>query len=58
MKSCHSNLNCRGESSRVQGCLMGQLAGDTLGSLVEFQLPEEIQRNYPNGVCERVNAVE
>ena len=27
---------------RAQGCLMGQLAGDALGSLVEFQLSEEI----------------
>lgn len=35
---------------RAQGCLMGQLAGDALGSLVEFQTSEEIRRNYPNGV--------
>ncbi len=37
---------------RAQGCLLGQLAGDALGSLVEFQRPEEILRQYPNGVRE------
>ena len=26
-----------GALSRAQGCLLGQLAGDALGSLVEFQ---------------------
>jgi ADP-ribosylglycohydrolase len=26
----------------------GQLAGDALGGLVEFQFPEEIRRKYPN----------
>ncbi len=36
--------------SRAQGCLLGQLAGDALGSLVEFQTPEEIRRRYPDGV--------
>ena len=36
--------------SRAQGCLIGQLAGDALGSLVEFQSPEEIRRQYPDGV--------
>ena len=38
--------------SRSQGCLLGQLAGDALGSLVEFQLPEEIRRSDPEGVPE------
>ena len=37
---------------RAQGCLLGQLAGDALGSLVEFQSPEQILRNYPEGVRE------
>jgi len=32
---------------RVQGCLFGQLAGDALGSLVEFQSPEENRRTKP-----------
>src|SRR5437879_11248098 len=36
--------------SRAQGCLLGQLAGDSLGSLVEFQSPQEIRRRYPNGI--------
>jgi len=35
---------------RAQGCLLGQLAGDALGSLVEFQTPADIRRKYPNGV--------
>jgi len=38
--------------NRAQGCLLGQLAGDSLGSLVEFQSPEEILRKYPDGVRE------
>ncbi len=37
---------------RSQGCLLGQLAGDALGSLVEFQTPEQIRREYPNDVRE------
>lgn len=37
---------------RAQGCLLGQLAGDALGSLVEFQTPDQIRREYPNGVRE------
>ncbi|GAB6061179.1 hypothetical protein JCM31598_42960 [Desulfonatronum parangueonense] len=35
---------------RAQGCLLGQLAGDALGSLVEFQSPGQILRTYPHGV--------
>ncbi|MGM0739463.1 MAG: ADP-ribosylglycohydrolase family protein [Bacteroidota bacterium] len=35
---------------RAQGCLLGQLAGDALGSLVEFQTAEQIRQEYPNGV--------
>ncbi|MGI9323231.1 MAG: ADP-ribosylglycohydrolase family protein [Pseudomonadales bacterium] len=38
--------------ARAQGALLGQLAGDALGSLVEFQSAEEIRRAYPNGVTE------
>lgn len=37
---------------RAQGCLLGQLAGDTLGGLVEFSRPEAIRPKYPNGVRE------
>ena len=36
--------------SRAQGCLLGQLAGDALGSLVEFWEPPLIRREYPEGV--------
>jgi len=35
---------------RAQGCLLGQLAGDALGSLVEFQRPDEILAAYPGRV--------
>ena len=38
--------------SRAQGSLLGQLAGDSLGSLVEFRAPDDIRREYPNGVRE------
>ena len=41
-----------GKLSRAQGCLLGQLTGDALGSLVEFLSPNEILREYPNGVRE------
>lgn len=34
---------------RAQGCLMGQIAGDSLGSLVEFQDPAKIAKKYPEG---------
>ena len=37
---------------RAEGCLLGQLAGDALGSLVEFQSPEQIARKYADGVRE------
>ena len=37
---------------RAQGCLLGQLAGDAQGSLVEFQSPDEIRRSFPDGVRE------
>jgi ADP-ribosyl-[dinitrogen reductase] hydrolase len=39
-----------GMLSRAQGCLLGQMAGDALGSLVEFQTPRQIRRKYPEGV--------
>ena len=37
---------------RAQGCLLSQLAGDALGSLVEFSSSESIKRQYPDGVRE------
>lgn len=36
--------------SRAQGCLLGQLAGDSLGSLVEFQSPSRILAQFPRGL--------
>ncbi len=36
--------------ARAEGCLLGQLAGDALGSLVEFQSPRQIRSRYPEGV--------
>ena len=38
--------------SRARGCLLGQLAGDSLGGLVEFCTPEDILSRYPGGVRE------
>jgi ADP-ribosylglycohydrolase len=37
---------------RAQGALLGQLCGDALGSLVEFQSAEEIAEDFPDGVRE------
>jgi ADP-ribosylglycohydrolase/fructose-1,6-bisphosphatase/inositol monophosphatase family enzyme len=36
--------------SRAEGCILGQLAGDALGGLVEFETASEIRRKHPNGV--------
>ena len=36
--------------AQAQGCLLGQLAGDALGGLVEFQTSEDIRQEYPEGV--------
>ena len=52
MNSCSRNTYHQSKLSRAQGCLLGQLTGDALGSLVEFQSPEEIRRSYPDGVRE------
>ena len=35
---------------RARGCMAGQLAGDSLGSLVEFKDPDRISLCYPDGV--------
>jgi ADP-ribosyl-[dinitrogen reductase] hydrolase len=35
--------------ARGQGCLLGQVAGDSLGALVEFQTGSEIATRYPQG---------
>jgi ADP-ribosylglycohydrolase len=36
--------------ARALGCWLGQLAGDSLGSLVEFHTGEAIRARYPEGV--------
>ncbi|MGA7732913.1 MAG: ADP-ribosylglycohydrolase family protein [Chloroflexia bacterium] len=36
--------------SRAEGCLLGQCAGDALGSIVEFKSLDEIRRLFPNGL--------
>jgi len=42
----------RGGINSVSGLCSPQLAGDSLGSLVEFRAPDDIRREYPNGVRE------
>ncbi len=37
---------------RAIGCLLGQVIGDALGSLVEFQPAAAIALAYPDGVCD------
>ena len=37
---------------RARGCLLGQVAGDALGSQVEFMSAEEIHAKYPDGLRE------
>lgn len=41
--------------SRAQGCLLGQLAGDALGGLVEFQRAEAIRAAHPGGARQLVD---
>jgi fructose-1,6-bisphosphatase/inositol monophosphatase family enzyme len=38
--------------SRAQGCLLGQVVGDSLGSQVEFKPANEIARLHPGGLRE------
>ena len=38
--------------ARAQGCLLGQVIGDSLGSRVEFKTAAEIARLFPGGVRE------
>lgn len=42
----------QGILSRAQGAFLGQIAGDSLGSLVEFRTPADILKQYPAGVRE------
>jgi ADP-ribosylglycohydrolase len=48
----NSNHDETGTVKRAQGCLLGQLSGDALGSLVEFRTADEIRREYTCGVRE------
>lgn len=44
-----------GRLARAQGCLLGLLAGDALGSQVEFQTEAEIARHHPGGLRDLVD---
>ena len=50
MKNTETHPFDSGVLARAQGCLLGQLAGDALGSLVEFKSPDQIRKQYPDGV--------
>lgn len=41
--------NRAGAESRAQGAFLGQIIGDSLGGLVEFQSPGKIFKSYPLG---------
>lgn len=43
------------KQNRARGCMLGQLAGDSLGSLVEFQTSGQIKQVYPQGVRQLSN---
>ena len=43
-------ISDEGRIFRAQGCLLGQLIGDSLGSLVEFRSAAGIAHAYPGGV--------
>ena len=47
-----NSLVCEKIISRAQGCLLGLIAGDNLGSMVEFQSEQEIKGLYPNGLSD------
>ena len=38
-----------GRLARAQGCLLGQVAGDSLGGLVEFDTADDVRRRCPDG---------
>jgi ADP-ribosylglycohydrolase/fructose-1,6-bisphosphatase/inositol monophosphatase family enzyme len=50
-----SAISDPGRLSRAQGCLLGQLAGDSLGGLVEFRSAGSIKSEYPAGVRDLVD---
>ena len=43
-------LSDAGIVARAQGCLLGQIAGDSLGGLEEFQNGATLRRRYPHGL--------
>lgn len=43
-------VNDAGVLSRAHGCILGQLAGDALGGLVEFESAADINLEHPSGV--------
>jgi ADP-ribosyl-[dinitrogen reductase] hydrolase len=47
-----NHQNTSSALSRAEGCLLGQLSGDSLGGLVEFKTPQQIRTIYPDGVTE------
>jgi ADP-ribosyl-[dinitrogen reductase] hydrolase len=42
-------LTDAGRLARAQGCLLGQIAGDSLGGLVEFDKADAVRRRYADG---------
>jgi ADP-ribosylglycohydrolase/fructose-1,6-bisphosphatase/inositol monophosphatase family enzyme len=42
-------MDAVGRLARAQGCLLGQIAGDSLGGLVEFQSAEDVARAHADG---------
>lgn len=48
MSESHSADDAR--LARAQGCLLGQLSGDALGSIVEFEGPATIRAKHPDGL--------
>ena len=42
-------VHSMGLLDRAQGCLLGQVAGDALGALVEFETRDEIAARFPGG---------
>lgn len=48
--STKTKVRDSGILSRAQGCLLGQLAGDALGSAVEFKSADKILEEFPAGV--------
>ncbi len=44
-----------GRLARAQGCLLGQLAGDSLGGRVEFQPADRIAAKFPGGLRDLVD---